>query len=347
MAPTQYHPFARFGGLTDIMNIGLLLLDSAASLEFASPPACLMLDCADEEEMKSRWDEIKLRLELDKDLPRTAAARTLNVNLRSKEDKTRVLRLEVFALKGESCTGYLVLINDRQIADVLETELLLASQMRAQAHLSGALVHDLRAPLNAMQITLELLADALVGGQDADLSGQQRYISVLREELARLDRALGGMLDNRLPSSSAASGEFELRALVEEVTALVSRQATRRRVALQHRLPDREVRVIGQRDRLKQALINVAVNALEAMPNGGQLRIDMKVRDASVDITVCDDGPGIPADLLDKKTGSGMGLYVARLVLESHGGAIQAVDGPGAGACFTLTVPLAAPGTSQ
>jgi signal transduction histidine kinase len=153
-----------------------------------------------------------------------------------------------------------------------------------------------------------------------------------------------------MPSLNAASKEFDLRAVVEEVTALLGTQAMRYRVDLQQRLPDREVGVIGHRDRLKQALINVAINGLEAMPHGGRLQIDMTVQELSVNVTVRDDGPGIPAELLDeiyqiyfttKKSGSGMGLYVARLVLESHGGDIQGVNAAGAGACFILTLPLA------
>ncbi|GAB4507187.1 MAG: hypothetical protein Tsb0026_01690 [Sulfuricaulis sp.] len=344
-------PFAHFGALTRIMNVGLLLLDSGTALEFANPLACNLLGCVNTEELKNRWEEMKPLLGLDKDLPQTAKPRSLKVNLPMIKSGPRYLRLEIYALKEESCTGYLVLIKDRQVVDVLETELLLASQMRTQVHLYGALVHDLRASLNAIQITFELLVDIMASGHDADPSDQQRYIAVLREELARLNRTLGSMPDNRIPSLSAAAEELDLRAIVEEVTVLLGTQAMRQRIDLQHRLPEREVRVIGHRDRLKQMLINVAINGLEAMPRGGRLRIDMTVRDASsVDVTVRDDGPGIPAELLDdiyqiyfttKKSGSGMGLYVARLVLESHGGDIQGVNAPGAGACFVLTLPLA------
>lgn len=352
MPPAQDNPpFARFGALTRIMNVGLLVLDSSTALEFANPLACGLLGCANEADLKDRWETMKPLLGLDKHLPQTSKPRSLKVNL-SVPGKIRFLRLETYALEEESCTGYLVLIKDRQIVDVLETELLLASQMRAQMHFYGALVHDLRAPLNAMQITVELLADILADGRSADPSSQQRYIRVLKEELARLNRTLGAMLDNRMPSLNAASEEFDLRTVVEEVTALLGTQAMRHRVDLQLRLPDREARVIGHRDRLKQALINVAINSLEAMPHGGRLQIDMAVQEMSVNITVRDDGSGIPAELLDeiyqiyfttKKSGSGMGLYVARLVLESHGGDIQGVNTPGAGACFILTLPLATP----
>lgn len=339
-------PIAQFSALTRIMNVGLLLLDSSAGLEFANPLAWGLLGCDSEKELKERWSEMKPLLRLDKDLPDTAKPRGFMVNLPG-QDKTRFLRLEIYVLHEESCTGYLVLIKDREMINALETELLLASQMRAQIHLYGAYAHDLRAPLNAMQITLELLADALGGaGASAD---SQRYIAVLKEELARLNRTLGAMLNRSVPSLKITPEEFDLRAMVDEVAALLRTQAMRHRVDLQLQLPEREAVIRGHRDRLKQALINVALNGLEAMPGGGRLRINLMVKDASADIVVKDDGPGVPQQLVDeiyqiyfttKKTGSGMGLYVARIVLESHGGEIRMMNEPGGGACFILSLPI-------
>lgn len=339
--------FTRFSALTRIMNVGLLLLDSSADLEFANPLACGLLACADERELKDRWKQLKSQLRLEQDLPQTAKPRALTVNL-PVADGTRFLRLETYALHEESCTGYLVLIKDREMINALETELLLASQMRSQVHLYGAYAHDLRAPLNAMQITLELLTDVLTGGAEVE-SDRQRYIAVMKEELARLNRTLSAMLNRSLPSLNAKPEEFDLRAMVDEVAALLRTQAMRHRIDLQLQLPGREVIVYGHRDRLKQALINVALNGLEAMPGGGRLRINLVVKADSAAIVVKDDGPGIPPELLEeiyqiyftmKKTGSGMGLYVARLVLESHNGDISMSNEPGGGANFTLSLPL-------
>jgi len=348
------NPFGRFGALSRIMNVGVLLLDSAGELEFANPLACELLGSPGEDDLKGAWGTMKPLLRLDTELPETTKPRPLKVNLPLK-DGLRFLRLEVYALEEDSCTGYLVLLKDRRMVDVLETDLLLASQMRAQVHLYGALAHDLRAPLNAMHITLELLADTLSSESFSDESRQRRYVAVLKEEVARLNRALRTVLDHGAPLS-AASQEFDLRAVVEEIVALLGPQANRQRIDLQIRLADREAKVRGHRDRLKQALLNVAINGLEAMPNGGRLQIDVSVQDPTVNITMRDNGPGIPDELLDeiyhvyfttKKVGSGIGLYVARLVMESHGGDIQVDSKPGAGACFTLTLPLAGASTVQ
>ncbi|MHB8623959.1 MAG: sensor histidine kinase [Sulfuricaulis sp.] len=330
------------------MDVGLLLVDSTCALEFANSLACDLLDCVNEAELKSRWGTMRPLLWSDSDLTQTARPQSLKVKLPI-NNKTRCLRLDTFALQEEACTGFLVLIKDSQSVDALETELLLASQMRTQIHLYGSLIHDLRAPMNVMQITLELLADtnASVMGADASVS-QHHYIAVLKEELGRLNRKLNALIDNVKPSISDSVQEFDLRTTIEEVGALLRAQAMRRHIGLEYLLPGREVNVIGHRNRLKQALINIAINSLDAMSTNGRLQIEMVVLDASIIINVKNDGRALANELIDeinqfnftaKKSTMGMGLYVARLVMESHGGTLQVVNLPDGCTCYTLTLP--------
>ena len=105
----------------------------------------------------------------------------------------------------------------------------------------------------------------------------------------------------------------------------------------------------GQRDLLKQALLNIAVNALEAMTGGGGLAIKLESRLGRAILIVQDTGPGIPADdpekiwelhYTTKKAGTGIGLYVAHSVVESFGGAISVDSHDGQGTCFTISLPL-------
>jgi two-component system sensor histidine kinase FlrB len=107
--------------------------------------------------------------------------------------------------------------------------------------------------------------------------------------------------------------------------------------------------LVGYRDRLKQAFLNVAVNALEAMPRGGRMCIEMEEREDRVRVDVRDSGPGIPAELMariydsdftTKGGGSGIGLYVARTVVLLHGGAIEAQSAPGQGTTVHVDLPL-------
>jgi signal transduction histidine kinase len=178
-------------------------------------------------------------------------------------------------------------------------------------------------------------------------------VGVLREELARLNRLLNTVLNSGAPLSKDTRN-FDLVVLVQEIETLLKPQAKRQKIDMQVKLPQQFLPVNGKRDNIKQALLNVAINALEAMPEGGVLVLSVGQRDECIDIVITDTGTGVPEDLLDeiyqvyfttKKSGTGMGLYVARLVLEAHGGEIHVEnrqEGNGqSGACFVLSLPRA------
>jgi signal transduction histidine kinase len=331
------------------MNVGVLLVGPAGRLEFANALALGLLGCAGEDPLRQRWTEFRRLLQIDAG-PAATGAKPKRITVDLPLDKgMRFLRLEIHALQEETGSGCLVLLRDRQAGDILETDLLLASRMRSLVHVYRVLAHDLKAPLNAMQLTLELLADA--AGHDAGTDGRarrQRHVEVLREELARLNRILQTMLDQKEPMD-AGSHVFDLREVIREIVVLLAPQARGQRVEMRIQLPEGAVSLQGYRDRLKQALLNIAINGLEAMPGGGCLAIDLDAQGPGARVRIADTGAGIPPELLDendqidattKKSGSGIGLYVARLVVESHGGEILVQSEPGTGACFTVNLPL-------
>jgi len=343
--------FGQLDAVTKIMNVGVLLLSPSHNLEFANGLACELLGFADADALKNEWDSIRVSLNLDERLGDGSKPRPLKVDLPT-HDGVRFLRLETYALDENFCSGYLILLRDRRMVHVLENDLLLASQMRAQNYLYGALIHDLRAPLNAMQLTVELLGGG-EGGKAVARHGEElspeRYLKVLREELARLNRTLRTVLDYGAPIDPEFK-EFDLLAVVREIVSLLAPQATRLQAEIRLSLPSESVILVsGQRDRIKQALLNVAINGLEALPkSGGKLSIEVERGEGVVEVVVSDSGAGVPDDLLDtiyqvyfttKKAGSGLGLYVARLVLESHGGDIRVENIPGNGARFYLSLP--------
>ncbi len=116
-------------------------------------------------------------------------------------------------------------------------------------------------------------------------------------------------------------------------------------------MPDAPVVLVGYRDRLKQSFLNIAVNALEALPAGGLMKMDMETEVSQVIVRVSDTGPGIPEALLDriydrdfttKGTGSGIGLYVARVLVEMHGGEIRVESREGQGTEVEVRLPIVA-----
>ena len=349
------HTLVRLDALSRAMNVGALVLGPAGELEFASPLACDLLSGSTQADIEERWEELRRLLLGDAALPDGPAPSRRIANV-PREGGARSLRLEIYRLDGQAGAGYLVLVKDRRTVDMLETDLVLASQMRSLAHVYRVLAHDLKGPLNSMQLTLELLADTLDDSKQGDAAlasreRRQRHLAILREELARLDRILRSMLEQKEPLGSA-SGPFDLRDVIQEIGGLLLPQARRQHVEMKLHLPPASVTVTGYRDRLKQALLNLAIRGLEAMPDGGRLALGAAVQGETAVVTVQDSGPRLPAGLLDeiyqihytaRKSANGIGLYLARLVVESHGGELVEEGQPGEGTQFRLTLPLGEP----
>lgn len=225
----------------------------------------------------------------------------------------------------------------------------LAAHMRALSGLFHGLVHDLKSPINSLVVNLELLKASI--SESPDIERQKRYVRILDEELVRLNRSVERLLPAAGPPQEDL-GRFDLRDLVEQASELLSTTARHQSVKYQLDLPEdgKMVPVHGYRDHVKQALLALAVNALEAMPRGGRLEVRLSADAGEAVLTVTDTGGGIPAEVADrlfepyvttKDRHEGIGLYVARSVVESTNGSIRHETVPDGGSRFTLTLPLA------
>jgi signal transduction histidine kinase len=340
----------RMSALIKTLDVGLLVLEPDLSLGFANSRAAELLGCPTSGDLARRWDD-ELRPSLT-DVPgRLAgdAARRVEVELPTNDAAPRLM-LEFYALGDETREGFLVLVKNAESLEALQSELGLAIQMRGLTRFYAAFVHDLKAPLNAMVMTLELLTLSVQSGADDEASRdkQLKYVGVLNEEIRRLDRQLRTLLSHTAQPSHGRQ-PLDLRVLLQDLDALLVPQAKRQRVTLTTRVPDAPVTLVGEADRLKQAMLNILINALEAMPEGGELTMALEPRNGAARITLQDNGPGIPPELLGaiyemhfttKSGGSGVGLYVARSVVQAHGGTIDVDSEPGAGTTFTLDLPL-------
>ena len=343
----------RISALANFMEVGVLLLRADRTLDFANATARELLGCQNPGDLEQRWDGMKHLLAdaIDRSAEAGSSGARVDVEV-SVNGSMRRLRVELHRPDEDERGGYVVLIKDRELLDAFETDLRLATQMRGLARVYGALAHELKAPLGAMAINLELLNDALhvdAEGDDPTLSDRrQRYVAVLREELARLNRSLISVL-NQSTSLSERHERFDLRELIRDIEALVAPQAKQQHVSLDVHLPETELALKGHRDRLKQAFLNIATNALEAMPDGGQMEMAAEARDGHASVLIRDTGPGIPPEVLGKiygmyfttKTGgTGIGLYVSRSVVESHVGKIHVESRQGQGTCFEVNLPF-------
>jgi signal transduction histidine kinase len=336
----------RLTALSLLVDVGVLVVSPARHLDHANPRACELLGCANAAQLERRWPEIVRLLEPALRLGGERAAQT-DVEVPAPEGP-RTLRCLAYPLAQEQQRVFLVLLRDRMTLDALETDLMLASQLRALSRVYRAVTHDLKAPLNSMVLNLDRLQSALGRGEGAgEAATTGQYLDVLREEIERLDRSLEILLAETTPAGRGRQ-EFDVRAMLQEIERLLEPQARLQHVALESHLPDVAVRIAGQRDRLKQAILNVAINALDAMSDGGALEMSLEARPDEAEVVIADSGPGIPeevrprifdAHFTTKTTGTGIGLYVARSIIEAHGGEITVESTPGRGSAFRLRLP--------
>jgi two-component system sensor histidine kinase HydH len=224
-----------------------------------------------------------------------------------------------------------------------QREMLRAEQLSAVGQLAASVAHEVRNPLTAVKMLVEV---ALRSENRKPLTLDD--LRVIHREVARLEQTVQGLLDFARPPAPQRS-TCDLRSLVTDALELVRARARQQRVEIVTTLPD--VAVSGDVDRaqFRTVLVNLLLNALDAMPQTGRLEVRLDESPASgVILTVADTGAGIAPELAGrlftpfvstKPTGTGLGLSISRRIVEEHGGQLTADNRSEGGACFTIELP--------
>lgn len=239
--------------------------------------------------------------------------------------------------------GLLVTLRDADTRRQIETQVEVSSRLAAISRLTGGAAHEIKNPLNAMSLHVDLLRSRL--SREGREPGPE--LEVIGREMARLDRVVKTFLDFTRPVELRLV-EVRAAALVEEVAALATPDALGRRVrvAVENGCPEAVVR--ADPDLLKQAVLNLALNGIQAMPEGGDLKLGVSRVGADVEVSVADQGMGIPPEnrekifrlyFTTKKEGSGMGLAMTFRVVQLHNGTIDFSSEPGHGTTFRVRLP--------
>jgi two-component system sensor histidine kinase HydH len=172
-------------------------------------------------------------------------------------------------------------------------------------------------------------------------------LRIIEQEIRRMERTLQTFLDFARPPQPERR-QLDLAPVVERTLSLIGGRADKQQVALRFRQPSSTVLVEADQDQIQQLLLNLALNALDAMPRGGSLEFVLHAPlEGQVELQVLDTGPGIAPQLLpkifepfvsSKETGLGLGLAVSRRIAEDHGGRLAAANRPEGGACLMLTL---------
>ncbi|MDQ3731751.1 MAG: HAMP domain-containing histidine kinase [Pseudomonadota bacterium] len=340
----------RPNAVANIFEVGVILIGPQGAPEYMNESAKRIFIGDRPEDFDTRF--AKLRAELDGAIgqrcrPRGVAG-TTHIEMTDATGVSRRLRVELHALDLGDTQGCLLIIKDCDLLDAMDENLRAATRARSLSRLYAAAAHDLKAPLNAMSLQLELLRRGL-DTTEAEVSRRLRHhVHVLTQEMQHLNRLLSSLLEQGAPTAEGRA-VVNLTSLINELLTLLTPQARSQRVTLDVEPAEHAICVFGNPAQLKQALLNVTLNALECVPDGGHVDIHLSTDSATASVVISDDGPGIPVALLNsifdmhfttKKTGAGIGLYVARAVAESHGGEIRVDSQLGAGSTFTISLPL-------
>jgi two-component system, OmpR family, sensor kinase len=229
----------------------------------------------------------------------------------------------------------------------------LESSDRARRQLLADVSHELMTPLTAMRGYIETLA---MPDLTLDATTRERYVGIIEDETHRMERIIGDLLDlARLEGGGTTMRRDRvlMAMLFDRVASRHEREMAERRVRLTNHIDAGAQHVIGDPDRLEQALQNLAANALRHTPDGGEIQLAARSDNGRVHISVRDTGTGIAGEHLpfifdrfykvdaSRKAagGSGLGLSIVRAIVERHGGTIRAANHPDRGAVFTITLP--------
>jgi signal transduction histidine kinase len=212
--------------------------------------------------------------------------------------------------------------------------------------------HELRSPMAAVIGSARTLQERW---RQLTPSQREAFLALIADETSRLAELIGDVLDtSRIEAGtfSYAFDDVDVAALVQEAVATVSigQDEVEIRASISPQLPA----VRGDRDRLRQVLTNLIDNALKYSPAGGAIEVSVRGADGYVRVAVTDEGPGIPVEqqrlIFEKfgraqvpgasKPGTGLGLFIARSIAETHGGTLEVRSQPQAGSTFTLTLPV-------
>lgn len=223
----------------------------------------------------------------------------------------------------------------------------LQAQNTELATLAGGLAHEIRNPLSTIGMNLELLAEELEDEDSPRARRMRKRISNLQNECRSLEEILNAFLQ------FARAGELDLEEgslndVVSDYVAFLDPQASSENVELRTHLDSNLPPVMLDKALLRQALINLGRNAMEAMPDGGSIEFLTYVRNERVCLEVIDTGKGMDentrsrmfqAFFSTRSGGSGLGLPTVRRIVDSHHGQISCESEPGKGTRFTIVLP--------
>ncbi len=250
-----------------------------------------------------------------------------------------------FVQERSTQIGALLIMRDTESVRRIGDEIEMSRRLSASGRVTGGVAHEVKNPINSIVLHLQLLQNKLAQ-LDPDT---RRHMDIIGNEIHRLDRVVQTLLDF-MRARDLRLVDVDMRRLLDEVAVLAAPDAEQHGVNINRDLPADPLPIKADLDFMKQALLNVVLNGIQAMPQGGELVIAAHRNEHSAIAEVRDQGTGIPLEVQDKifelyfttkKEGSGIGLAQTYQILQWHYGSVEFESREGEGATFRFRLPLA------
>jgi signal transduction histidine kinase/HAMP domain-containing protein len=328
------------------IETGIFTLNAAGRVTSANGPAQRILDLPGPHsampitDLLAGWPEI---LEaLDPVLKKTDNGRWSRYVDAERNGRTLNFRLALHPLRFGEEGGRIITVEELTERVSLRQQMARMERLASLGRLSAGIAHEIRNPLTGVSLLLDELHDRLLSQP-----GDQALIRRSLQEIERLEGLVGELLNfASLPQTRLEPGD--VGEVVGDTLFLVKKQSQKVGVELEEDLDADLPPIPLDRDKLKQAFLNLMTNALEAMPEGGRLKIAVKGGAEGVRVAIEDTGEGIPAERLalifepfytSKSAGTGLGLSITHNIISDHHGRIEVKSRPGEGSSFLLFFP--------
>ncbi len=235
------------------------------------------------------------------------------------------------------------IIRDMTEKKALQEQIMRSERMAALGKLAAEITHEIKNPL------------MLIGGFAQQLSRviddkkNLKKVNIITDEVKRLERLLADLREFHLPKT-IASEKVDLKELLQEIYFMVKDDCERKNIRTELKIDDKALLVTGDRYSLKQVFLNLFKNSMDAMEHGGVLSIQTSLINDQVEITVADEGCGIPEQdkekifspfFTTKKNGTGLGLCISKRIIEEHvDGSLSMKSKKGKGTSFKVSLPV-------
>ncbi len=259
-----------------------------------------------------------------------------------RNNRSLTFRLALLPLGARNLSGQILTVEDLTERVQMRQRMERMGRLASLGRLSAGIAHEVRNPLTGISLLLDDLHDRMLGQ-----ANEQQLIRRALEEIERLEGLVGELLHfASVPKTEMAEGD--VAETVQDTLFLLSKQFQHQQVQLEQNFAPALPRIAFDANKLKQALFNLLTNAMDAMPDGGLLKVGVQPGEGGVLVTIQDSGSGMSPEQLElifepfytsKGEGTGLGLAITHNIISEHGGRIDALSSPGEGSCFRIWLP--------